>query len=544
MFTVLRSDIVSFALRHVTNRQLSRVISHCNMSSDCVSSAADSSTSANNENNLDGMDTSKASAVSEKSKNMTKRDKRRKNAYQQRQKFMIEKKRQKMEAARDNHQQNIPDLVDSLSDDLINETEYYVENGLRKVYPYYFTYNTHAKGRWVGRTLRDVFTTEFYAHSAAQFENAIARECITLNGKPADAGHVLKNNDLVTSKRHRHELPVIHQPIEIIEDTPELLVVNKPSSLPIHPCGRYRYNTLIYILAKEHGYRTLRTTYRLDRLTSGLIIFTKTWLRAKQITAQIAARNVSKEYVCKVAGRFPNNEVCSEPIGALSHRMGVYRADPNGKEANTTFELLHYNASSDTSVVLCKPKTGRTHQIRIHLQFLGYPIVNDPIYNTSLWGPSKGKDGDYGDQSIEEMIEKLPQYHNKEEYLITNNSESSISNKTATGDVKQPTENCDVKQSADKEDEVLPPEKSDVSQPSEKGDIRLSAESDSSNSRCAAATFDSAKLIRDSQCDECSKMYRDPTLSELTMYLHAWSYQGPDWSYRTSIPDWAIAEEQ
>ena len=86
----------------------------------------------------------------QKSNNMLKRDIRRKNAYIKRQQFMIEKKRKRVEKAREDNSQNKEDPVESLSDDLFNKTEYYQKNGLRKVYPYYFTYSTHAKGRWLG----------------------------------------------------------------------------------------------------------------------------------------------------------------------------------------------------------------------------------------------------------------------------------------------------------------------------------------------------------------------------------------------------------
>ena len=337
-----------------------------------------------------------------------------------------------------------------------------------------------------------MFTTEFYAHSKEQFVAALDNGRILVNGETTNGKYVLKNNDCVSSRRHRHELPILDQPIEIIDETSDLLVVNKPSSMPIHPCGRYRFNTLTFILAKENGYRTLRPTYRLDRLTSGVVIFAKNWLRAKQITQYIAARKVSKEYVCKVAGRFPEHSlICSEPIDILSHKMGVLWVRATGKEAKTTFELMHYNKCSDTSVVSCKPETGRTHQIRIHLQYLGYPIVNDPIYNTALWGPNKGKGGHYGGQTMDELIEKIPLFHNKDEYLISAQLEGE---RYGEGTVVEKT------------------------------------------------TFDPDKLTLDDLCDECKQRYRDPTDEQLTMYLHALRYRGPDWDYQTPLPTWAHPE--
>ena len=73
----------------------------------------------------------------------------------------------------------------------------------------------------------------------------------------------------------------------------------------VHPCGRYRHNTVAFILAKEHNLRNLRTIHRLDRLTSGLLMFGRTQEKARQMEQQIRTRQVSKEYVCRVDGEFP-----------------------------------------------------------------------------------------------------------------------------------------------------------------------------------------------------------------------------------------------
>lgn len=106
----------------------------------------------------------------------------------------------------------------------------------------------------------------------------------------------------------------------------DILVVNKPASIPVrcksllfhfiyitnqllstqvHPCGRYRHNTVIFILAKEYNMKNLRTIHRLDRLTSGLLLFGRTSEKAREMEQQIRNRQVHKEYVCCVEGNFP-----------------------------------------------------------------------------------------------------------------------------------------------------------------------------------------------------------------------------------------------
>lgn len=293
-----------------------------------------------------------------------------------------------------------------LDDELANETTYYLENGLRKVYPYYFNFKTFVKGRWIGRTLLDIYTQEFKQAGDDHLE-AIETGSITVNGKPATPDLVLKDGMMLSHKCHRHEMPVLADPIEILLDTPEVLVINKPSSIPVHPCGRYRYNSLTFLLRHQFGYKNLRTLYRLDRLTSGVLIMPKTTSVSKKMEDQLQNRELEKQYVCRVVGRFPDGEiVCNEPLGVMSHKLSIYKVDPNGKESKTTFTRLSYNGR--TSVVKCVPHTGRTHQIRLHLQFLGYPICNDPLYNSEAFGPGKGKGG-----VIENTVEQVEEIYMK-----------------------------------------------------------------------------------------------------------------------------------
>lgn len=78
-----------------------------------------------------------------------------------------------------------------------------------------------------------------------------------------------------------------------------------PFGPQVHPCGRYRHNTVVFVLAKEYNLKNLRTIHRLDRLTSGLLLFGRTPKRARLMEQQIRNRQVQKEYVCRVEGRFP-----------------------------------------------------------------------------------------------------------------------------------------------------------------------------------------------------------------------------------------------
>lgn len=357
---------------------------------------------------------------------------------------------------------------------------------------------------------------------------------------------------------HRHEPPVVGTPLEILVDDGEVLVVDKPASIPVHPCGRFRHNTVIFILGKEHGISELHTVHRLDRLTSGVLLFARTLEASKKLDQMVRDRQVrpelfenlqgfqfcwvlltclffsqlEKEYVCRVAGEFPEGElICEEPILVVAFKVGLCRVDPKGKECRTVFQRLSFNGK--TSVVRCLPLTGRTHQIRVHLQYLGFPILNDPIYGSLAWGPHRGKGGLVG-KSDEELLQALVDEHRSQE-----NSTLLDVLDDCTGVTK------DTEKSSEKTD------KSSSSEPVESNETvhpntnKTSAE-DSLNSTKTTESPNKADdapqktpETRDHLCSECKLVRPDPTNKELVMYLHALRYKGPDFEYSTQLPDWA-----
>ncbi|XP_026469887.1 RNA pseudouridylate synthase domain-containing protein 2-like [Ctenocephalides felis] len=119
------------------------------------------------------------------------------------------------------------------TDDRYNETSYYIENGLRKVYPYYFTFTTFTKGRWVGERILDVFSREFRAHPAEEYERCITAGTLTVNYEKVSTDYRLKHNDLLANIVHRHEVPVTSQRIAIVHMDEDVVVVNKPASIPV-----------------------------------------------------------------------------------------------------------------------------------------------------------------------------------------------------------------------------------------------------------------------------------------------------------------------
>ncbi|TNN13988.1 RNA pseudouridylate synthase domain-containing protein [Schistosoma japonicum] len=382
-------------------------------------------------------------------------------------------------------------------------SDYYIDGIFRKVFPYNFIFKAYAKRRWINRKLCDVLQSEF-SHMS---NDVIAQKCnsgdILVNGARVDPDYVLNDNDLLSQQVHRHEFPVLNLPIEFIHDSHDMLVINKPPSIPIHPCGRYTLNSITHILAKDYGLRPLRFTHRLDRMTSGLLLIAKDYDTSVRLQSQIASKEVTKHYICHVDGCFPtepidhctgfeiNNGVvvCSQPVGPISPKMGIHAVLPEsagGKPARTHFLRLNYNSVTNTSLVICRLFTGRTHQIRIHTQYLGYPIVEDPIYNSTDWGELKGKYADYG-ITLDEVIKRLGNSRDRVKYLIDETSE--------------------------KLENSLDP--------------------------CISARLQSSI---DPLCPDCKLTFKNPEMNNLVLRLHAYRYSGPDWLYSAPLPSWVIDE--
>ncbi|KAH0588463.1 hypothetical protein H2248_004303 [Termitomyces sp. 'cryptogamus'] len=269
--------------------------------------------------------------------------------------------------------------------------------GLKKVPPYWYPYTTMAKERWLGRELLEVVSTEFRDRSMEYYRYALESGVTTINGRIARPDTIILNGDCIQNVVHRHEPPVTSTPVRIIlhDVEREFIVVDKPGSIPVHASGRYFRNTLVEILEKEMGFKKVYTVNRLDRLTSGLMIIPLTAERARQLTSEFMASTIRKEYVARCKGEFPIEEViCEEPLLTVDRQMGLNIVHPEGKPAKTVFNRIRYDPNTNTSVVRCEPLTGRSHQIRVHLQFLGHPIANDPVYSeTKIWGPNLGKGG-------------------------------------------------------------------------------------------------------------------------------------------------------
>lgn len=362
------------------------------------------------------------------------------------------------------------------------ETEgahYEIDGPLRRVTPYFFTYLTYCKLRWRDRKLIDIFIDEFRDKEPEFYRKAIAEGRVLLNKTPSSIDSVVKNGDLISHRLHRHEPSVTSRPIKIVFEDENIIAIDKPSGLPVHPAGRYRYNTITKIMQHEHGI-TVHPCNRLDRLTLGLMFLGKNAKGAESMVKQMRERSVRKEYIARVKGQFPlGMHKIDKPLSTASPKHGLNVVDlENGKPAETEFFRISYDPKSDTSIVKCHPLTGRTHQIRVHLQYMGHPIANDPIYSSEyIWGnPDLGK----GNNGLQDpvLVDRL----------------DTIGKSRACSTWIHPEE----------DGEVL-----------------------------------SDKLCDECQVP----LYTDPGPNDLDLWLHAYKYEAEDqlWSYKVDYPEWALS---
>lgn len=168
----------------------------------------------------------------------------------------LQQKKERKKAAKKKARLEKDECGELIDPAALAETEYEVRDGVRRVLPYFYEHKIHAKRRWVGKSPVDVFAIEF-GPSKDFYVAQAARAKFLVNGTPVQQDTVIQMGDTVTSIIHRHEPPVTAEPPHIISQDDRLVVVDKPSSIPVHPSGAFRHNSLTFLLAKEYGMNNL-----------------------------------------------------------------------------------------------------------------------------------------------------------------------------------------------------------------------------------------------------------------------------------------------
>jgi 23S rRNA pseudouridine1911/1915/1917 synthase len=249
----------------------------------------------------------------------------------------------------------------------------------------------------------DAFLKEHYRkRSREQLKRAIDDGIVTIarsQGPHLTMGRLKPSMQLIVGDEvqvltERKPEPEVSFDYRVIYEDDVLFVIDKPPNLPVHPAGRYFFNTLTTHLKTEGHKNPLRAeidyylVHRIDKETSGILVLCKEKEAGAHLTAQFAARKTEKYYLAIAKGIAPEEFECDlamkrSTTSAISLKMMLAPESDGGQSSLTRFKRLschRHPLHGDFSVVQCFPKTGRQHQIRVHLEAAGFPIVGDKLY--------------------------------------------------------------------------------------------------------------------------------------------------------------------
>ena len=236
----------------------------------------------------------------------------------------------------------------------------------------------------------------FNNFSRTRLQKLIKEQGVNVNGKPAKASHKLNAKDeidLILPPRERRELIPEDIPLDVIYEDDEMLVINKQADIIVHPARGYKSGTLVNALvyhanqlsSGSEDYRP-GIVHRLDRNTTGVMVVAKTDTAHWKLSRQFAERTTEKHYIAIVHGVPELTADCiDQPLGIHPSAREKYSIRPDGKTAVSFYQVLE--EFRGYALMKLSPKTGRTHQLRVHMQYLKHPIVADDMYGGKVVYP-------------------------------------------------------------------------------------------------------------------------------------------------------------
>ena len=243
----------------------------------------------------------------------------------------------------------------------------------------------------------DSYLSEKLDLSRSKVQKLIKDEKVLVNGKVVNSSYSVKIDDEIeVNDELDYEINVEPEniPINIVYEDDDLLIINKESGMVVHPAPGHYTGTLVNALL--YKYKDLAgdkfrpgIVHRLDKDTSGLMLVAKNEFTLEKLSEMISKKEVERKYIALVDGviKEDSGEI-DAPIGRdRNNRQKMAVTDVNSKGAITHFKVL--DRFNNHTLIECILDTGRTHQIRVHMAYIGYPVSNDPLYG-------RGKSDEYG----------------------------------------------------------------------------------------------------------------------------------------------------
>jgi 23S rRNA pseudouridine1911/1915/1917 synthase len=254
----------------------------------------------------------------------------------------------------------------------------------------------------IGSRLDIYLLEEHYIGQSRNYcQHAIREGHVLVNDQKVKTGYILKLNDVISIEEieiKKLDLEAVDLKLDIVYEDDDLLVINKPQGLVVHPASSYHEPTLVHGLLHQvnqlssiNGVIRPGIVHRIDKDTSGLLVVAKNDFTHKALSDDLVSHDITREYIALCYGVFKEEEgTIDAPIGRNFKNRLKMQVSAEGKKAITHFTVIE--RFEKYTLLSCKLETGRTHQIRVHLAYINHPIVGDPIY-----GPKAvmGKTGQY-----------------------------------------------------------------------------------------------------------------------------------------------------
>lgn len=245
-----------------------------------------------------------------------------------------------------------------------------------------------------------VLSQELVDYSRSQIQQWLKDERVMVNGTTVKANYKVKAGDQVTIAVPEPivlELTPENIPLEIVYEDEDVAVVNKPQGMVVHPSAGHPNGTLVNALlfhmqdlSSINDVIRPGIVHRIDKDTSGLLMIAKNDFAHESLAKQLKEKTSLRKYVALVHGVIPHEKgVIDAPIGRSKTDRKMQAVIEEGKPAVTHFQVLERFA--DFTLVELQLETGRTHQIRVHMKYIGYPLAGDPVYGPKKTLPGKGQ---------------------------------------------------------------------------------------------------------------------------------------------------------
>ncbi|MBQ9011349.1 MAG: RluA family pseudouridine synthase [Bacilli bacterium] len=233
----------------------------------------------------------------------------------------------------------------------------------------------------------DVFLSETLDVSRSSVSKMIKNGEVLVNGKAVKGGYMISEDDII-EVNHEEELNDVlpeQMDLDIVYEDDDVIVVNKANGLVVHPAAGNFHGTLVNCLMYHSKLSDVNVQFRpgivhrIDAYTTGLLMVAKNNKAHEFLAKQLADKTTYRKYIALVWGVINNDTgTIDAPIGRSKADRKKMAIDADGKDAVTHFKVL--KRFKNASLIELKLETGRTHQIRVHMDYIGHPVVNDPVY--------------------------------------------------------------------------------------------------------------------------------------------------------------------